>query len=99
MGQDGKLEVTLPGYAFAEDGLLIYEALEKFMGDYLRLYYSDEDGKRVRSRTFFVAPTPIDQHDVVHLGAGCFFRVLQDADMQGGFLRTFNIEVYTLSPG
>ena len=50
VGEDGKLEITLPGYAFVEDGLLLYEALDKFVDDYLHLYYSDEEGKRVRSQ-------------------------------------------------
>ena len=46
-GADGEVKVTLKGYAYAEDGLLIYNALAKWVESYIGLYYDDEgrDGK------------------------------------------------------
>eukprot|EP00884_Botryococcus_braunii_P002234 jgi/Botrbrau1/12010/Bobra.247_2s0015.1 len=43
-----ELELVLPSYPYAEDGLLIWDAMEQFVTDYLNLYYDDKkDGKRV----------------------------------------------------
>ncbi|KAK9915325.1 hypothetical protein WJX75_007630 [Coccomyxa subellipsoidea] len=42
-----KLELLLDDYPFAEDGLLVWNALEEYFTEYLNLYYSDSgaDGK------------------------------------------------------
>jgi lipoxygenase len=41
------LELLLDDYPFAEDGLLVWNALEEYFTEYLNLYYSDSgaDGK------------------------------------------------------
>ena len=41
------MKVILKGYAYAEDGLLIYNALARWVESYIGLYYDDEgrDGK------------------------------------------------------
>ena len=40
-GRDGKLRIAVPNYPYAEDGLLIWEAMERWVGEYLHLYYKD----------------------------------------------------------
>lgn len=48
-GSDGKLKLKLPNYSYAEDGMLIWDAIYKFAGDYLSLHYKDDvEGQRVR---------------------------------------------------
>lgn len=50
---DGKLDIKIPNYSYAEDGLLIWNAIHEFAGDYLRLHYSDsEPGKKVLALCF-----------------------------------------------
>jgi lipoxygenase len=44
----GRVELLLDDYPYADDGMLYWEALEKWVGNYLGLYYDDsKDGKRV----------------------------------------------------
>lgn len=51
---DGSLRVKIPHYRYAEDGLLLWDAIENFVDDYLRLYYDDsKPGERVS--TYLVA--------------------------------------------
>jgi linoleate 9S-lipoxygenase len=38
----GKVELLLKDFPYAEDGLLLWEALEEWVGDYLALYYKDD---------------------------------------------------------
>lgn len=45
------LEVTLPGYSYAEDALLIYEAMEEWIRGYVELYYDDSAaGQKVQKQ-------------------------------------------------
>ena len=48
--KDGnELKMLLDDYPYAEDGLLIWNAILKFATDYLSLYYDDHtEGRRVR---------------------------------------------------
>lgn len=56
MGGKG-LEITLPGYSYAEDALLIYNAIEKWVDGYVSLYYQDDvAGKKVNTRLFGSLP-------------------------------------------
>ena len=64
-----KLVLLLDDYPFAEDGLLVWNALEEYFTEYLNLYYSDSgaDGKpKARSSPQFAlarvisdAPDPL----------------------------------------
>lgn len=46
-GPEG-LEITLPGYSYAQDGLLVYNALKSWIVSYTSIYYNDAlPGKRV----------------------------------------------------
>ena len=52
MGEKG-LEISLPGYSYAEDGLLIYKSLERWIDGYVSLYYKDDvEGEKVNARLF-----------------------------------------------
>lgn len=52
---DGSLDIKLPNYSYAQDGLLIWNAIHEFAGDYLRLHYDDsKPGKRVGFCHFIV---------------------------------------------
>ena len=56
-GRDGKLQVTVPNYPYAEDGLLIWDAMERWVDDYLRLYYKDgTPGHQVQLPLSFLTP-------------------------------------------
>ena len=48
-GKGGSLKIALDNYPYAEDGLLIWEAIHSFARDYLSLFYDDKkQGHRVR---------------------------------------------------
>jgi len=38
-GKDGKLELTIEDYPYANDGLLIWQAIEEWVSDYVKHYY------------------------------------------------------------
>ena len=42
-------ELLLKDYPYAEDGLLVWDAIVKYFNEYLRIYYSDDarSGKQV----------------------------------------------------
>lgn len=45
----GKLDIFVDDYAYAEDGIRVWNAILKFAQNYLKLYYDDnKKGKRVR---------------------------------------------------
>lgn len=46
---DAGIKVILDDYPYAEDGLLIWNALETYFTEYLHLYYSD-DGQGGKSK-------------------------------------------------
>ena len=53
---DGKLDIKIPNYSYAEDGLLIWNAIYEFAGDYLRLHYDDnKPGEKVGVLLFWPA--------------------------------------------
>ncbi|TVU08175.1 hypothetical protein EJB05_41566 [Eragrostis curvula] len=39
-GKDGKLELTIEDYPYANDGLLIWDAIKEWVSDYVKHYYS-----------------------------------------------------------
>eukprot|EP00245_Coleochaete_scutata_P012564 TRINITY_DN4898_c0_g1_i1.p1 TRINITY_DN4898_c0_g1~~TRINITY_DN4898_c0_g1_i1.p1 ORF type:complete len:946 (-),score=203.41 TRINITY_DN4898_c0_g1_i1:850-3687(-) len=47
-GADGKLEMLLPDYPYGSDGMLIWDAMTEWVGDYLSLYYTGEPGKSIQ---------------------------------------------------
>ena len=55
--ENGKdLKMALPDYPYAEDGLLIWNAILKFAQDYLALYYDDsKDGQKVSLMPSFIS--------------------------------------------
>jgi Lipoxygenase len=42
VGADGKASLRVKDYPYAEDGLLIWEAIDAWVGEYLSLYYKDD---------------------------------------------------------
>nr|CAB3486582.1 unnamed protein product [Digitaria exilis] len=42
-GKDGKLELTIEDYPYANDGLLIWDAIKEWASDYVKHYYSSTD--------------------------------------------------------
>ncbi|XP_042432350.1 probable lipoxygenase 6 [Zingiber officinale] len=43
------LRVILPDYPYADDGLLLWSAIARFVSSYVRIYYPDSEASRVRS--------------------------------------------------
>ncbi|XP_074580803.1 putative lipoxygenase 6 [Curcuma longa] len=41
--------IILPDYPYADDGLLLWSAIARFVSSYVRIYYPDSDPSRVRS--------------------------------------------------
>jgi lipoxygenase len=45
---DGKVKLLLEDYPYADDGMLLWNAVDNWLGDYLGLYYDDKvDAKKV----------------------------------------------------
>jgi hypothetical protein len=45
---EGKVKLLLEDYPYADDGMLLWNAVESWVGDYLGLYYDDSvDAKKV----------------------------------------------------
>eukprot|EP00245_Coleochaete_scutata_P002442 TRINITY_DN1320_c0_g5_i1.p1 TRINITY_DN1320_c0_g5~~TRINITY_DN1320_c0_g5_i1.p1 ORF type:complete len:954 (-),score=179.98 TRINITY_DN1320_c0_g5_i1:764-3625(-) len=48
-GEDGKVELLLPDYPYGSDGLLVWNSVEKWVSEYLSLYYTGGEGATVTS--------------------------------------------------